>query len=90
LYICKNIQKYKDFNEQREVKFQTRKGEKMNYAAEITRKKGVTTLVEKLRLVLGLSMMISGLYFGLFTVGAGEGLGLLSFMVSPFVMVTDK
>lgn len=62
----------------------------MNYATEIKSKKGFATVVEKLRLVLGLSMMISGLYFGLFTVGAGEGLGLLSFMVSPFVMVVDK
>lgn len=62
----------------------------MNYGIKITSKKGFTSVVEKLRLLLGLSMMISGLYFGLFTVGAGEGLGLLSFMVSPFVMVTDK
>lgn len=62
----------------------------MNYATEITNKTGFPTLIEKFRLVLGLSMMISGLYFGLFTIGAGEGLGLLSFMVSPFVMLTDK
>lgn len=62
----------------------------MNYSTEKTNKKESSTLVEKFRVVLGLAMMISGLYFGLFTVGAGEGLGLLSVMVSPFVMITDK
>ena len=46
--------------------------------------------IEKLRLVAGLLMMLGGLYFGFFTVGAGEGLGFLSVMASPFVMVTDK
>jgi hypothetical protein len=45
---------------------------------------------EKARLLLGLGMLLAGLYFGLFSVGAGEGLGLLTVMASPFVMLTDK
>ena len=43
-----------------------------------------------IRLVLGLTMMIAGLYFGLFTGMPGHGLGLLCFIVSPFVFLTDK
>jgi len=34
--------------------------------------------------------MIAGLYFGLFTEITGHGLGLLFFIVSPFVFLTDK
>ena len=45
---------------------------------------------EKARLLLGLVMLFAGLYFGLFSVGAGEGLGFLTVMASPFVMLTDK
>jgi hypothetical protein len=62
----------------------------MSYAAEITRKSGLPTIGEKVRLLFGLLMMISGLYFGLFSAGGSEGLGLLSVLASPFVMVTDK
>jgi hypothetical protein len=62
----------------------------MNYATGATNSTNFSTFPEKLRLLLGLSMMISGLYFGLFTVGAGEGLGLLSVLASPFVMIADK
>lgn len=46
--------------------------------------------IEKFRIILGFLMMFAGLYFGLFTAGASEGLGFLAVMASPFVMVTDK
>ena len=62
----------------------------MNCGAEITSNADFSTVIEKARLMLGLVMMFSGLYFGLFSVGAGEGLGFISFMASPFVMLTDK
>jgi len=62
----------------------------MNYEAEMAGTTNFSTFIEKARLILGLVMMFSGLYFGLFSVGTGEGLGFLSFMASPFVMVTDK
>lgn len=44
----------------------------------------------RVRLILGLTMMIAGLYFGLFTEMPGQGLGLLSFIASPFVILTDE
>lgn len=44
----------------------------------------------RVRLILGLTMIIAGLYFGLFTDLPGHGLGLLCFIVSPFVFLTDK
>lgn len=62
----------------------------MSYATEMTRETDFSTLTEKARLIFGLLMMISGLYFGLFTTGAGEGLGFLSFLASPFILVTGK
>ena len=62
----------------------------MNCEAEITNNADFSTVIEKSRLILGLVMMFTGLYFGLFSAGAGEGLGFISFMASPFVMLTDK
>jgi hypothetical protein len=62
----------------------------MNYGAEKTGKAKMATVSEKIRLMLGLIMMFSGLYFGFFSVGVGESLGLLSVMASPFVMVADR
>lgn len=64
----------------------------MNYAAEteFMRKPEIPAFVEKFRMILGLLIMISGLYFGLFTAGLSESLGLLAFIASPLVMVTDK
>lgn len=62
-----------------------------NYANGITN--GYTnslTLAGRVRLILGLAMMIAGLYFALFTDMPGHGLGLLCFLVSPFVFLTDK
>ena len=47
-------------------------------------------LAGNFRLILGLTMMISGLYFGLFTDVMGHGLGLLFFIASPLVFLTDK
>jgi hypothetical protein len=58
--------------------------------AEIERKIGDPKFIEKIRLLLGFSVMIGGLYFGLFTTGIGEGLGFLALLSSPFVMVADK
>jgi hypothetical protein len=58
--------------------------------AEPERKTDNQTVIEKFRLIVGFLMLISGLYFGLFSTGIGVSLGFLSFMTSPFVMVTDK
>lgn len=49
-----------------------------------------SALAGRVRLILGLTMMIAGLYFGLFTEMPGHGLGLLFFIISPFVFLTDK
>jgi hypothetical protein len=62
----------------------------MNYEVEKTRKANVSAGVEKARLMLGLVMLFTGLYFGYFSVGISESLGLMSFMASPFVMIADK
>ena len=62
----------------------------MYYGVETAATTFYSTAFEKARLLLGLVMMISGLYFGLFSVGAAEGLGFLTVMASPFVMLTDK
>ena len=51
---------------------------------------GSPELTGPVRLILGLTMMIAGLYFGLFTEMPGQGLGLLSFIASPFIFLTDK
>lgn len=61
----------------------------MNSAIETKSNTKFTTLSERARLLAGLAMMFTGLYFGLFTVGVGESVGLLSVLASPFVMVTD-
>lgn len=60
-----------------------------NYAAEMKGKADSPVLAGRVRLFLGLTMMIAGLYFGLFTEMPGQGLGLLSFIASPFVFLTD-
>lgn len=52
--------------------------------------KGYLNFIERVRLLLGIFMIFSGLYFGLFSVGIGESLGLMSVLASPFVMVADK
>jgi|GraSoiStandDraft_46_1057282.scaffolds.fasta_scaffold4431629_1 hypothetical protein len=62
----------------------------MNYEGEKTRKANISTGFEKIRLMLGLVMLFTGLYFGYFSVGISESLGLMSFMASPFVMIADK
>lgn len=61
----------------------------MNYATEIKGNANLPTPAGKVRLILGMTMMVAGLYFGLFTEVTGHGLGLMSFLVSPFVMLTD-
>lgn len=62
----------------------------LNCTAEIRRKAANPQFMEKFRLLLGLFVMFAGLYFGLFTSGAGEGLGFLAVLASPFVMVIDR
>jgi hypothetical protein len=59
-------------------------------AAKIRGKAADRKFTEKFRLLLGFLIMTAGLYFGLFTTGAGEGLGFLALMASPFVMVADR
>jgi hypothetical protein len=54
------------------------------------RKTNNPTFIEKFRLIFGFFMLILGLYFGVFSTGIGVSLGFLSFMASPFVMITDK
>ena len=62
-----------------------------NYANAATNENLTSpALAGRIRLILGLTMMIAGLYFGLFTDMPGHGLGLLFFIVSPFVFLTDK
>lgn len=61
-----------------------------NYATEMKENVYHPTLAGRFRLILGLTMMIAGFYFGLFTDMPGHGLGLLCFIVSPFVLLTDK
>ncbi len=61
-----------------------------NYATEMKGNGNSPELAGQARLILGLTMMIAGLYFGLFTDMPGHGLGLLFFIVSPLVFLTDK
>ena len=61
-----------------------------NYTTEVNGHANSPELAGPVRLILGLTMMIAGLYFGLFTEVTGHGLGLLFFIVSPFVFLTDK
>jgi hypothetical protein len=61
-----------------------------NYVIETNGNPYLPTLAGPFRLILGMTMMIAGLYFGLFTEITGHGLGLLFFIVSPFVFLTDK
>lgn len=61
-----------------------------NYATEMNGNANSPELAGNVRLVLGLTMMIGGLYFGLFTEMPGQGIGLLCFIASPFVSLTDK
>ncbi len=62
-----------------------------NYANAATNENLTSpALAGRIRLILGLTMMIAGLYFGLFTDVTGHGLGLLLFIVSPLVFLTDK
>ncbi len=61
-----------------------------NYSTEMKGNENSPELAGQVRLILGLTMMIAGLYFGLFTDIPGHGLGLLFFIVSPLVFLTDK
>ena len=61
-----------------------------NCATEMNRRANSPELAGSVRLILGLTMLFGGLYFGLFTEMPGQGLGLLCFIASPFVFLTDK
>jgi len=61
-----------------------------NYATEMNGNTYSPAPARPVRLILGLTMMIAGLYLGLFTEMPGHGLGLLCFIASPFVFLTDK
>lgn len=54
-----------------------------NYATEMKGNVNSPVLAGRVRLILGLTMMITGLYFGLFTDMPGHGLGLMLLLVSP-------
>ena len=61
-----------------------------NYATQMNGNINSPALAGRIRLILGLTMMVAGLYFGLFTALPGHGLGLMAFIVSPLVFLTDK
>lgn len=62
----------------------------MDYATEMKRGTGNPALAGSFRLMLGMLMLIAGLYILLYYGGKGVGLGLLFLLVSPFVILTDK
>lgn len=62
----------------------------MNYAIEMKRGTNSPAFAGTVRMILGLAMLIAGLYIWLFLGGRGEGLGLLFLIGSPFVILTDK
>ncbi len=62
----------------------------MNYATEMKRGTGNPAVAGTFRLMLGIVMLIVGLYILLYYGGKGVGLGLLFLLVSPFVILTDK
>jgi hypothetical protein len=62
----------------------------MNYTTEIKRGTTSPVLAGTVRIILGLAIMIAGLYFWLFLDGKADGLGLLFLLSSPFVILTDK
>lgn len=61
-----------------------------NYATDAKGSLDSPALAGTVRLILGLTMMIGSLYFGLFTAQPGHGLGLLCFIASPFVLLSDR
>lgn len=62
----------------------------MNYATEIQRETNSPAIAGTFRLLLGMLMLIAGLYIWLFLGGKGDGVGLLFLLGSPFVILTDK
>ncbi len=64
--------------------------DEMNYAAESAKLRDAPALAGTVRVMLGLMMMIAGLYFWLFYGGNADGLGLLFIIGSPFVILTDN
>lgn len=64
--------------------------EEMNYVTEMERGTNSPVLAGTFRLLLGMIMMIAGLYIWLYYGGKNDGLGLLLLLGSPFVILTDK
>lgn len=62
----------------------------MNYANEMQRGADSPALAGTFRLLVGMAMLIAGLYIWAVTGGKGEGLGLMFLICSPFVILTDK
>lgn len=62
----------------------------MNYATEMKRGTDTPALAGTLQILLGMAMMIAGLYIWMFSGWKGDGLGLLILLGSPFVILTDK
>jgi hypothetical protein len=50
----------------------------------------VPELAGTVRFLIGLLMMVVGLYIGFFLEGKSTGLALLFFLASPFIMLKDK
>lgn len=62
----------------------------MNYVTEIQRETNSPALAGTFRLLLGMLMLIAGLYIWVFAGGKGEGLGLMFLLGAPFVILTDR
>ena len=62
----------------------------MNYATEMKRETNSPALAGTVRIILGMVMLIAGLYIWLFLGGKAEGLGLMFLIGSPFLILTDK
>ena len=64
--------------------------DEMNYATEIKRGTDTPALAGTLQMLMGMAMMIAGLYIWMFSGWKGDSLGLLFLLGSPFVILTDK
>lgn len=63
---------------------------KMNCIAEKSVVSDAPALAGNLRLLLGLTVLVCGLIFGLVHDGQGQGLGFLMLLISPFILLKDK
>jgi hypothetical protein len=88
LYICKIIEFPGNVNRIKQIKYW--ENNEMNYAIDTQRGTNSPVLAGTFRLLLGMLMLLAGLYIWAFAGGRGEGVGLLFLIVSPFVILTDK